>query len=482
MNYKFVFHFLGFLLILIGILMLAGIPFSIYYNDNDINILLLSGFITSFSGFVPWILTKKNIDKEIGKREGYLIVTAGWFFMSLFGSLPFIMSGYIPSITDAFFETVSGFTTTGATILGDIEKLPHGLLFWRSMTHWIGGMGIIVLSIAILPLLGIGGMQLYQAEVAGPTKDKLHPRVQETAKRLWAIYVLFTLLETFLLLLGGMNLFDSLCHSFGTLASGGFSTKNQSIAYYNSPYIEYVIIIFMFIAGTNFSLHYLALKGNIKNYFQDSEFRFYSSFILLLVLTTGIFLIFNNNISPESSFRQAAFSYISVLSSTGFSTVDYQLWAPFFTEIFLILLLFGACAGSTSGGVKMVRYQLLLKNSLLEFKRLIHPNAIIPVRHNGKAVQPDIIAKVGGFVLLYLFIFGLSSVVLNITGMDSTSAMGSVAACLANIGPGLNSTGPVTNYSSVPDLGKWVLSFVMILGRLEIFSVLILFSPSYWKK
>ncbi len=350
------------------------------------------------------------------------------------------------------------------------------------MTHWIGGMGIIVLSIAILPLLGIGGMQLFQAEVAGPTKDKLHPRVQETAKRLWAIYVIFTLIETVMLLFGGMNLFDSLCHSFGTLASGGFSTKNQSIAFYNSPYIEYVIILFMFIAGTNFSLHYLALKGNILNYFKDSEFRFYSGFIILIIFITGLFLIFVNNIPIESSFRQAAFSYISILSSTGFSTVDYQLWAPFFTEIFLILLLFGACAGSTSGGVKMVRYQLLLKNSLLEFKRLIHPNAIIPVRQNGKAVQSDIIAKVGGFVLLYLFIFGLGSVVLNITGMDSTSAMGSVAACLANIGPGLNLTGPATNYSSVPDIGKWVLSFIMILGRLEIFSVLILFSPAYWKK
>lgn len=482
MNYKFVLHFIGFLLILTGALMLPGILFSIYYGDDDILVLLVSALISSTIGLALWFCTKNNLDKDIGKREGYLVVTSGWIIISLLGSLPFVLSGYIPSFTDAFFETVSGFTTTGATILSDIEKLPHGLLFWRSMTHWIGGMGIIVLSIAILPLLGVGGMQLYQAEVAGPTKDKLHPRVQETAKRLWAIYVLFTFVETFLLMLGGMSLFDSLCHSFGTLASGGFSTKNQSIAYYNSPYIEYVIIIFMFLAGTNFTLHYLALKGNIKAYYQDSEFRFYLGLIIFLVFSTGLFLIFNNKIAHEFSFRQAAFSYISVLSSTGFSTVDYQLWAPFFTEIFLILLLFGACTGSTSGGIKMIRYQLLLKNSLLEFKRLIHPNAIILVRHNGKAVQPDIIAKVGGFVLLYLFIFGISSVALNIAGMDSTSAMGSVAACLANIGPGLNSTGPVTNYSSVQFVGKWILSFVMILGRLEIFSVLILFSPSFWKK
>lgn len=481
MNFKFVVHILGFLIMLTGLLMLAGIPFSIFYNDNDILVLLFSGLITSAIGLFAYIFTNKNLDKDIGKREGYLIVTSGWFIMSLLGAIPFVISGYIPSFTDAFFETVSGFTTTGATILSDIEKLPHGLLFWRSMTHWIGGMGIIVLSIAILPLLGVGGMQLYQAEVAGPSKDKLHPRVQETAKRLWAIYVFFTLAQTILLLFGGMNLFDSLCHSFGTLASGGFSTKNQSIAYYNSPFIEYVIIVFMFIAGTNFSLHYLALKGNIKSYFSDSEFRFYAVFIFALIVVTSLYLYLNNNVDIESSVRQSAFSYISILSSTGFATVDYQLWAPFFTEIFLILLLFGACSGSTSGGIKMVRYQLLLKNSFLELKRLVHPNAIIPVRHNGKAIPSEIIAKVGGFVLLYLFIFGIGSVILNIVGMDSTSSMGSVAACLANIGPGLNTTGPVSNYSNVPEIGKWTLSFIMILGRLEIFTVLILFSPSFWK-
>ncbi|MBK9098429.1 MAG: TrkH family potassium uptake protein [bacterium] len=462
--------------------MLAGIPFSLYYNDDDIVVLLFSGLSTALLGFIMWILTSKNLEKEFSKREGYLIVTLGWFLMSVFGALPFYFSGYFSSFTDAFFETVSGFTTTGASVLSNVEVLPHGLLFWRSMTHWIGGMGIIVLSIAILPLLGIGGMQLFQAEVAGPSKDKLHPRVKETAKRLWAIYVLFTGTETLLLLFGGMNLFDSLCHSFGTLATGGFSTKNQSIAFYNSPFIEYVIIFFMMIGGTNFSLHYLALKGKLFNYFKDSEFKFYLTLVLFVVISSSLFLIIYNNQSVESSFRDTAFSVISVISSTGFATVDYQKWAPFFTEVFLILLLLGACAGSTSGGVKMVRYQLLLKNSLLELKRLIHPQAVIPVRQNGKVIQTEIIAKVGAFVLLYLFIFGIASVILAITGLDSTSAMGSVAACLANIGPGLNVTGPVSNYSSVTDVGKWVLSFVMLLGRLEIFTILILFSPSLWKK
>lgn len=482
MNFKFIFNILGFLLLITGLMILPGILFSLYYGDDDINVLLLSGIGTSIIGLILWVITSKNLVKEIGKREGYVIVSLGWFIMSIFGSLPFFISGYIPSFTDAFFETVSGFTTTGASILNNIEVLPHGLLFWRSMTHWIGGMGIIVLSIAILPFLGIGGMQLYQAEVAGPSKDKLHPRVQETAKRLWAIYVLLTAIETLLLMFGGMSFFDSICHSFGTLATGGFSTKNQSVAYYKSEYIEYVIIVFMFIGGTSFSLHYLALKGSVLNYFKDSEFTFYISFIALMVLSTVLFLTINNEQHVESAFRDSAFSIISVLSSTGFATVDYQSWAPFFTEIFLVLLLLGACSGSTSGGVKMVRYQLLLKNSLLELKRLIHPQAVIPVRQNGKAVQPDIIAKVGAFVLLYFFIFGIGSVLLAITGLDSTSSMGAVAACLGNIGPGLDVTGPVSNYSSVTDFGKWVLAIIMLLGRLEIFTILILLSPTFWKK
>ena len=279
-----------------------------------------------------------------------------------------------------------------------------------------------------------------------------------------------------------MNLFDALCHSFGTLASGGFSTKNQSVAYYQSPFIEYVIIFFMFVAGTNFSLHYMALKGKLLNYFKDSEFKFYLAFILFAVISSSLYLIINNNQTTESSFRDTSFSIISILSSTGFVTVNYESWAPFFSEVFLILLLFGACAGSTSGGVKMVRYQLLIKNSLLELKRLIHPNAVILVRQNGKAVQADIISKVGAFILLYFLIFGVSSILLTILGMNLISSMGAVAACLANIGPGLDTTGPVTNFSSVPFLGKWILSFVMLLGRLEIFTILILFSPAFWKK
>lgn len=462
--------------------MLFGIPFSIYYGDSDILTLVISGLTTSLIGIVMWLVNKKYDKQEISKREGFLIVTLGWIFMSAFGAIPFVIQGSIPSYTDAFFETMSGFTTTGASILKEVEVLPHGILFWRSMTHWIGGMGIILLSIAILPILGIGGMQLYQAEVAGPTKDKIHPRVKETAKRLWAIYVFFTFAETGLLLFGGMNLFDALCHSFGTLATGGFSTKTQSIAFFNSAYIEYVILFFMFIGGTNFTLHYFALHGKIKSYFKDDEFKFYLSLILITVTLLTFYLIIANTTPIEITFRNVSFSILSILTSTGFATADYELWAPFSSTFFLIMLLLGACAGSTSGGVKMIRYQLLIKNSMAEVKRLLHPNAIVTVRHNGKAVPNEIIAKVSAFVLTYLGIFALGSLILAMTGLDIKSSMGSVAACMANIGPGLGQTGPVGNYSEITIFGKWLLSALMLLGRLELFTVLIIFSPAFWKK
>ena len=418
MNLKISLKIIGFLLILNGCAMLTAIPFSIYYGSDDIMAILISGIGTAFIGSLFWFFIKTDPDEDISKRDGYLIVTLGWIASSVFGTLPFIIHGSIPSFTDAFFETMSGFTTTGATILQDVEAVPQGLLFWRSMTHWLGGMGIIVLSLAILPILGIGGMQLFQAEVAGPSKDKIHPRVTETAKRLWGIYVILTFAEVILLMLGKMNFFDAICHSFGTLASGGFSTKNASIAYYQSAYIEYVVVIFMFLAGTNFTLHYFALKGRPLNYFKDSEFRFYAIFVLLIVTSTALYLNVHNSQTIESAFRDSAFSIISILSSTGFVTVNYESWAKFFPEIFLILLLIGACAGSTSGGVKIIRYQLLIKNSLSELKKLIHPKAVIPVRHNGKAVSNEIISKIASFVMLYMLIFIVAYVLLAIEGLD----------------------------------------------------------------
>ncbi|MCD4747616.1 MAG: TrkH family potassium uptake protein, partial [Bacteroidales bacterium] len=400
---------------------------------------------------------------------------------SLFGALPFLLSGSITNYTDAFFETISGFTTTGATILTDIEVLPKGILFWRSLTHWIGGMGIIVLSIAILPILGIGGMQLFVAEVPGIVPDKLHPRITHTAKRLWMIYVFFTVIETVLLKLGGMNLFDALCHAFATMATGGFSTQNDSITGY-SPLIQYIIIIFMIIAGTNFTLHYFALHANIKKIWKNEEFRFYIYFIFGMCIFIMFFIFFLSDIRFEEAFRNSLFQVVSIITTTGFITSDYLIWPGYLWFLIFILMFIGGSAGSTGGGIKVVRQLLLFKNSGLELKRLIHPQAIIPVRYNGKAVPQNIIFKVMAFFLFYMIIFALGTLVMALLGLDLKSAIGSSAATLGNIGPGIGSVGPVGNYADIPAFGKWFLSFLMLLGRLELFTVLILFSPAFWKK
>ncbi|MEE9430677.1 MAG: potassium transporter TrkG [Melioribacteraceae bacterium] len=473
-------NFVGFTLIIEGIFMLLGIPFSLYYNDNDIAVLLGSGIATSLIGLALYLSTK-NKDRELGKREGYIIVSISWIVMSFFGAIPFYIHGSIPSFTDAFFEAMSGFTTTGASILNNIEALPHGLLFWRSVTQWIGGMGMIVLSLAILPILGIGGMQLFVAEVPGPTKDKLHPRVRETAMRLWGIYVLFTLAETLLLLFGGMNLFDALNHSLTTMATGGFSTKNTSIAHFQSPYIHYVIIFFMFVAGTNFTLLYYMLHGKFTNIKKNEEFKFYSTVVIFWTVVVAVTLFFSNYGSAETSFRDSLFQVVSLITTTGFVTADYEVWGTFIALVFFLLLFSGGSAGSTGGGIKIVRHLLLVKNSLLELRRLIHPRAIIPVRYNGHSVSQDIISNILAFFLFYMFIFVGGSIVMSLMGLDFLTAIGAVATSLGNVGPALGGVGPTDNFANTPDLGKWFLSFLMLLGRLELFTILVIFSPAFWK-
>jgi len=480
-NYRIVLNIISFLLMLNGIFMLLGIPFSLYYGDNDINILLLTGFGTSAAGITLYFFTKGG-DTEIRKREGYVVVSLGWIIMSLFGALPFVLHGSIPSYTDAFFETMSGFTTTGASILNDIESIPHGLLFWRSMTQWLGGMGIIVLSIAVLPILGIGGMQLFIAEVPGPKKDKIHPRIRETAKRLWGIYLLFTLAEVALLFIGGMNLFDSINHAFTTMATGGFSTRQASIAAYDSPFIHYVMILFMFLAGTNFTLHYHLLHGNIKEMFGNDEFKFYLKLIGIFTIIVLAGLLFTSYAGIEKSFRDGLFQVVSIVTTTGYVTADYELWGAFFQVLFFILLFTGGSAGSTGGGIKMVRHLILIKNSVVELKRLIHPRAVIPVRFNQSTVSTDIISNILAFFLFYIFIFVTGTLIMSLIGMDFLSAMGATATSLGNVGPGIGTVGPTLNFSNVPDIGKWVLSFFMLMGRLELFTVLILFSPAFWQK
>lgn len=481
LNYKVIFNIVGFLLILDGIAMMLGIPFSIYYRDDDILVLLLSGVGTSLIGFILYYLTKSS-NKDIRKREGYIVVSLGWLAMTIFGAVPFVIYGAIPSYTDAFFETMSGFTTTGASILNNIESIPHGLLFWRSLTQWLGGMGFIVLSLAILPILGIGGMQLFIAEVPGPTKDKIHPRVRETAKRLWGIYVIFTVAEIILLFIGGMGFFDSICHSFTTMATGGFSTKQSSIAYYTSPFIQYVIVLFMFLAGANFSLHYYWLHRKIKPVTQNEEFRFY--FYLIAGFTLLIFFgrVFDSTIGVELTFRESLFQTVSMITTTGFVSADYEMWGVFFHVIFFLLLFIGGSAGSTGGGIKVVRHLILIKNSALELRRLIHPRAIIPVRYNKSTVSQDIVLNIMAFLLFYIAIFVFGSLVMSFIGLDFLTSMGAVATSLGNVGPAIETVGPVDNFAHIPDIGKWFLSFLMLMGRLELFTVLIIFSPAFWKK
>ncbi len=480
-NFKLVLRIIGFLLLIEGFFMFLGIPFALYYKESSYLSLLYSGLITSGIGALFFLVLRKHTKKIIGKREGYLIVSLTWVITSFFGTLPFLFSGAIPVFTDAFFETMSGFTTTGASILNDIEAVPKGILFWRSLTHWIGGMGIIVLSVAILPVLGIGGMQLFVAEMPGPTPDKLHPRITQTAKRLWAIYVLLTIAETIMLMTGGMNLFDGLCHAFGTMATGGFSTQNDSIAGYSS-YIQYIIIFFMILAGTNFTLHYFALQGRLRKIWENEEYRNYILLIISVTIIISVAIISLGTEEVEQAFRNTLFTVVSIITTTGFVTSDYLLWPGTLWLIIFLLMFIGGSAGSTGGGIKIIRQLLLIKNSSQELKRLIHPQAIIPLKFNGKAVSGDIIYKIMAFFLIYMMIFAFGSLIMSAIGLDFESAAGSVAASLGNIGPGIGSVGPIENYSHIPPFGKWFLSFLMLLGRLELFTVLIIFAPSFWKK
>lgn len=481
-NYKVIFNVLGLLLMLNGIFMLFCIPFSLYFSEGDFWPIIKSGTITVMVGMIIFLLTKNVKSKELKKKDGYLIVTFGWLTMSLFGTLPYLLSGSIPDFTDAFFETISGFTTTGATILTDIESIDKGILFWRSLTQWIGGMGIIVLAVAILPILGIGGMQLFVAEAPGISPDKLKPRITETAKRLWLIYVTLTATEMILLWIGGMTFYDALNHALTTMATGGFSTKNTSIAHFESPFLQYVITLFMFLAGTNFTLTYFGLHGKFKKVIQNEEFRYYAGLTLLFTVICMISLQAYMPGEYEKTFRDALFQVVSIMTTTGYVTADYSLWPHTAVVLIFVMMFFGASAGSTAGGVKIVRHIVLLKNSVLELKRLLHPSAILPVRLNKKAVHRDITFNILAFIMIYITIFALGSVVMAALGVDFDTAIGSVATSLGNIGPGFGNVGPVDHFGGIPTAGKWFLSFLMLLGRLELFTVLILLTPYFWRK
>ncbi len=481
LNFRIIFRIIGFLLLGEAFTLLLPLLFSLIYGEADCLAFLYSAALCTVAGVVLWFFSRKA-RRVIGKREGFLIVTLVWVIFSLFGSLPFLLSGAVPHYTDAFFETMSGFTTTGSTVIPDVEILPHGILFWRSLIQWLGGMGIIVLGLAILPAFGIGGMQLFAAEVPGPTTEKLSPRIAETARRLWLIYFLFTGAETLLLWVGGMSFFDAVNHSLTTLATGGFSTKNASIAYWDSPFIHYVIIFFMILAGTNFSLSYCMVTGKYKKAFSNEEFRYYLLFISLFTVIIFLGLLLSSQPDVEKSFRDALFQVVSIMTTTGYVTTNYLTWIPILVILLFSLFFFGGSAGSTGGGMKIMRVVLLMKDSYYELRRMVHPNAIIPVRFNKRAVPDYIITNVLAFFMFYFIVFVFSTIIFTVFEPDLDSAMGAVATCLGNIGPGLGNFGPVNHFGHLHEISKWFLAFLMLLGRLELFTVLVLFSPGFWKK
>ena len=495
LNKKLIFYIIGMLLVFNGGAMLISSIVSLIVNDGAIREIILSAVIVIVSGCLFMTFSKNNT-RQINKRDGYLIVTIGWLTMVFSGMLPYYLTNSITYFPNLLFETMSGYTTTGSTILNDIEGLPKSIIFWRSMTHWLGGMGIIVLAIAILPLLGIGGMQLFSAEAPGTgiTSDKIHPRISDTAKRLWIIYVGLTFAETILLKIAGMSFFDAVNTSMSNIASGGFSSRNASIGYWNSmPIIQYIIILFMFLAGTNFILIYFGLTGKFKKIIQNTEFKWYLSFISVftIVITVALFMSVDLNETDvfhpqvlgkfESSFRHALFQVVAIITTTGFVTGDFISWTPFITMFFFGLMFLGGSSGSTSGGVKILRHLILIKNGVLEFKRSLHPNAIIPLRHNNSVVERPIVIHVLGFFILYLILFIIGAAVLSLLGLDFISAIGGAASSIGNVGPALGTLGPISNFDSLPILGKYWCSFLMLVGRLELFTVLILFTPFFWR-
>lgn len=493
LNWKAVLGILGILLLFLGGALAFPLIVSLIYKEPEwwsfaatiVLALLLGGGMRIVAG---------SSTKQLEIREGFAVVALAWFVLSLIGALPFVLSGVLSSYSNAFFETMSGFTTTGATILGgvdtpQIEALPYSFLFWRSLTHWLGGMGIIVLTLAIMPALGIGGVQLFKAEVPGLTTDKLTPRIGQTAKRLWLIYVGFTVIQIGLLW-PAIGLFDAINHAFATMATGGFSTKNGSVGQFDSAYVEWVIIIFMIFAGVNFALHFRLLTGQFRTVWRDLELKVYLS---IIAVSTGLLVYalwmpggegseFLRYESFGEAIRQAAFQTIAIITTTGFGTDDYELWPYLAMCVLFLLFMSGGMAGSTGGGIKVIRHILLFKNAHIEIKKLVHPNAVIPLRLNGQVVSQDLMRNVLSFFFLYFVLIGIGTLIMALMNLDVWSAFTVTISSVGNVGPAFGDFGPTETYAPIPAAGKWVLSILMMAGRLELFTVLILFSPAFWRR
>lgn len=471
----------GSFLMILGVVEIIPVFWALYYRESTVVPILMSALIPLVFGFLIYLASFRS-KRELTQSEGFVAVGMCWICASLFGALPYIFSGILPRFVDAFFESASGFTTTGASVITDVESVAKSILFWRAQTHFLGGMGIILLSLAILPLVGLGGMQLYKAEVPGHIAEKLSPRLKETAKILWSVYILFVGVETILLMIGGMSFFDALCHSFATVATGGFSTKNASIGHYNSSYIEFIVSFFMLLAGLNFALHYAALRGKPRVYLKNAEARFFLIFVFfaILIFTFVLWRIMGQGIFD--AFRHSVFQVLSIISTTGFSSTDFELWPPLLVVALFFFMFVGACSGSTGGGIKMFRLQLLLRQAYEELYITIHPRAVRTVRLGEQVVDPSIIRSAASLFIIWLVIFAVASLVVAATGLDLVSALSSAIACLSNIGPGFGSVGPTDNYAHLHALAKVVLTFCMIAGRLELYAILLIFFPVFWRR
>ncbi|MDD4342956.1 MAG: TrkH family potassium uptake protein [Eubacteriales bacterium] len=485
MNKKVVFHIVGMNLTIIGLSMLIPAIWSFYYGTKDIYALLVSFLVTSGFGLLLFFYFKPGRkENEIHYKEGFAVVTFTWLLASLFGTLPFMLSGDILNFADAIFESTSGFTTTGSTILEDIEALQPGIMFWRSQTHWLGGMGILVLFIAILSITGSGGLQVYKAESTSLIDNKLRPKLSETAKILWFTYVMLTAFLVMLLLAGGMSFFDSLCHAFSTIATGGFSTKNLSIGFYDSSYIQWILTLFMFLSGINFALYYPVYKNkSFKSFYKNAEFKLYSLIVFLSIAFTFFALY---RAFPENGFfdniLDSAFHVVSVITSTGFATTDYNLW-PEVTKVLLFTIMFiGGCTGSTVGSIKVGRYLILFKQTSQEIKKILHPKAVTKTKIGDKVIEDKMILNILQFFFIFIFIFIISAIIISFQKIDFVTALTAAGASLTNVGPGLGMVGPMETYSHFNSFNKVYLSFLMLLGRLELYTVLVLLNPVFWKK
>lgn len=472
-----VLRILGSMLQVIGLAMILPLLWGFYYGEKEIWIFILCIIITFLAGSILKLVFK---DEDIRLPEGFGVVTLCWIVIPIFGALPFYLAGYL-GFVDAYFETISGFTTTGASVIANVEILPKSILFWRAFTHWLGGIGIIVLALIILPALAVGGRQIFLSEPSGPKLDKLKPQIREVGKVMYGVYLIFTISQIILLVIAGMTLFDASCHGFASLGTGGFSTKNASIGYYNNLYIEAILILFMFLGATSFSLHYLALKGKFS-YLKDSEFLLYLGILGIAVSIITLDLRFHLYDSLAHSFRYAIFNAISISSTTGFATTDFNFWPDVSKFVLLLLMLLGGCAGGTAGAIKIIRVLLLLKIGLREINRVIHPNAIFSVKLNGKIVSQEILDSVSGFFVFYMIIFGTCSLIMALLGNDMITSISAVATTMGGVGPGFSLVGPMANYGYLPPIGKLLLCFTMLAGRLEVFGLLVFIAPSFWKE